>query len=793
MLDDMRISEKLDNPVMIEWALDTLENLPMTASSERATLALEWFHDLSLIRQIENNDLDLLRQLLRNLPTECFANVSTLMLERWLHWPGKLAAEATSHLAKFHPEALIGLFEQYLKNVETGEPLDFYRITALKRAALPDNKKHYSHVVEKLCTLILASSEDAFIKATMLSPMLSFADVLSAESLQSILDASLQTKKDSEKDKDDDNTAEKEHLLKRLFSGLFGHSAYFELILDRRQGISTQSIEEMAGLLRADAPLDFLDQYLDKEGSFVDLITLLEQAQQPASRTFLTLIQPGNVLGRHLGNDMLYTATLAACLHAHELADFDSSDKDLDHTLSLLSIDLNWIPQFDQLITRLKAFPREKTILSMIELLAKTTMTYGGVHLVKAMGTLQFEEFVPCLIDSLSDKSGDFIHEAAKESLKSIGSKAQEVLINQWDTLDSSQRIFALSTISEIGGKLAADFAVYGFSSQFEEDTEHWCQLALAAPDSRMLDLLRPHLKRKQPWIDRAYYVLSRLLDRDDPLLEAIEKRVLDDNKMMKLRLESFEHGNFVKDSLSLKLRCPECSAINLYQVKGVVFSPSTKFENSATLIADEIPCLSCGKDVEFELTAEAHLGVTAQLIAQMADKDSDLQTSSLVRTYDCSLDGQVMPMADGLKITRQQLSRNPNDVKRWYMLGSLLLKLNRPKAAKAAFEKLLRIDPYIANVRLELAKLLIQQNNESKAFEMLEPIQANPASWKTMGSAPHFNQELAGTFNLLRTKMARDDLPLMHPSTLATPVKIGRNDPCPCGSGKKYKKCCGA
>ncbi|HHL2060062.1 TPA: SEC-C metal-binding domain-containing protein, partial [Clostridium perfringens] len=22
--------------------------------------------------------------------------------------------------------------------------------------------------------------------------------------------------------------------------------------------------------------------------------------------------------------------------------------------------------------------------------------------------------------------------------------------------------------------------------------------------------------------------------------------------------------------------------------------------------------------------------------------------------------------------------------------------------------------------------------------------------------------------------------------------VKVGRNEPCPCGSGKKYKKCCG-
>jgi preprotein translocase subunit SecA len=25
-----------------------------------------------------------------------------------------------------------------------------------------------------------------------------------------------------------------------------------------------------------------------------------------------------------------------------------------------------------------------------------------------------------------------------------------------------------------------------------------------------------------------------------------------------------------------------------------------------------------------------------------------------------------------------------------------------------------------------------------------------------------------------------------------AVSTKVGRNDPCPCGSGKKYKKCCG-
>ena len=38
-----------------------------------------------------------------------------------------------------------------------------------------------------------------------------------------------------------------------------------------------------------------------------------------------------------------------------------------------------------------------------------------------------------------------------------------------------------------------------------------------------------------------------------------------------------------------------------------------------------------------------------------------------------------------------------------------------------------------------------------------------------------------------LRTKAARTK------TVTRDQPKIGRNEPCPCGSGKKYKKCCGA
>ena len=37
-----------------------------------------------------------------------------------------------------------------------------------------------------------------------------------------------------------------------------------------------------------------------------------------------------------------------------------------------------------------------------------------------------------------------------------------------------------------------------------------------------------------------------------------------------------------------------------------------------------------------------------------------------------------------------------------------------------------------------------------------------------------------------------RDNIDIDAEDELITSKKIARNDPCPCGSGKKYKQCCG-
>jgi preprotein translocase subunit SecA len=63
------------------------------------------------------------------------------------------------------------------------------------------------------------------------------------------------------------------------------------------------------------------------------------------------------------------------------------------------------------------------------------------------------------------------------------------------------------------------------------------------------------------------------------------------------------------------------------------------------------------------------------------------------------------------------------------------------------------------------------------------------------------FHIQLQRESQLEQLRRAQEDQPMYYGPADGTPAKpqvvrkdrkVGRNDPCPCGSGKKYKKCCG-
>ena len=89
----------------------------------------------------------------------------------------------------------------------------------------------------------------------------------------------------------------------------------------------------------------------------------------------------------------------------------------------------------------------------------------------------------------------------------------------------------------------------------------------------------------------------------------------------------------------------------------------------------------------------------------------------------------------------------------------------NGQKTAKLGTEK----KPAVVNVqteeRLKEVTLMFEEKNWSYTIEL----------------DPEKPEDIADLEILLNT-----------PKTTTVEKKVGRNEPCPCGSGKKYKKCCG-
>jgi SEC-C motif len=83
--------------------------------------------------------------------------------------------------------------------------------------------------------------------------------------------------------------------------------------------------------------------------------------------------------------------------------------------------------------------------------------------------------------------------------------------------------------------------------------------------------------------------------------------------------------------------------------------------------------------------------------------------------------------------------------------------------------------------------------NNMNDAFTKVEIIQHKKENWQEMlGNlvdkiAPIKNQPLAPHQPIISHQPIAP-----HQTVIKTTPKVGRNEPCPCGSGKKYKHCCG-
>ena len=785
-------SQQLDDPLILEWAIRRYRDTPRRDIATRSRMESEWFHDLTLTRALERPNFHAAR-LLRELPPRCFTNLRDVLMRGWRDGSPSMARGAAGVLARTAPEALLELYETELGLAEQGaKPLEAERFGAMKELAEGADPARFGEVLNRLAHTLMQASPPTYDRSLLAGNLLGLARRLEAEMLPGLLELSLHG---------EPRGFVHERILGSLCNGLFGHSEFLDLVFALGKKQSGQTLSSLGALFEPDAPLAQFDQWLGIEPeTWPDLAPMLGELgrHQPGCATLHRLLEHGGVLARHLPAPMRRRIALAGCIQGHALPSLDTTGLDLAATVELLAADLNPHPWRDALRLRLADFDRAETAARLLARLPECLNTYGGQTLIWAMGELGWEEFIPALIDSIAEESVDFINEAARSALTELGAPAQASVISRWDAFDKTRKIYGLSVIQAVGGEPAAEFALSRFDELMALEPEFCLDLTLAHPDPRLLRRLEPELRRRQDLIDRAYYIGARLLGVAGPEVEAAGERARIAEEKTRQRLAALGPDLSLPDledgPLSLELRCPACGDVNWYEVAGVIHPGQYAGEELPCLVADEFPCVSCGEYVEFEFTPKANMGLMVRLMGSQAvasAEDEDEPAQSRVGIMNMPLDGRTVPVALALRHLRERLAANPGDLSARALLGMTLAAINRSQAAIEHLRAVLDAQPKALDVALFLARELDANGENLEAFDRLSHAVKAPGDWVRLSRTVASTQEFVRFYNALRQELRRIDLPALHPAALEPPAKVGRNDPCPCGSGKKYKKCC--
>ena len=176
------------------------------------------------------------------------------------------------------------------------------------------------------------------------------------------------------------------------------------------------------------------------------------------------------------------------------------------------------------------------------------------------------------------------------------------------------------------------------------------------------------------------------------------------------------------------------------------------------------------------------------RLLQLLMHRYADIQAALAVRPAEASVDALYTPLssvvAEGDCITPYQLNAQGDRTGDWE-LKDWAEGFRRAVAENRAWDSLMD-DPESAMLLAPL--VLFQKGYNPDRREMQIDDEGDLFAYLV-----HSVYEMHAHWRDPRHRVGRGvSAPPEAPWVRETP-KLGRNDPCPCGSGKKYKKCCGA
>lgn len=333
----------------------------------------------------------------------------------------------------------------------------------------------------------------------------------------------------------------------------------------------------------------------------------------------------------------------------------------------------------------------------------------------------------------------------------------------------------------------------------FLGNTQHGDESEIKSHNTELIDLLcltvettqDPSLLEVLPAIEEVY--AENRIDAEHYPLNHVEAAFGDVELSVEDLQEQFP-------SNTVYLRCESCYRIYPFTTEKAYIDPIVLHANispidelepeerearkvKAMWIPEPVTCPDCGEVDIYDLSIRGVKRALAGFIRQVIAGEQGTVENSIYEIMEFKTLGQYIHPLDAIEGCKRSLEQYPKAVGMRIELARFLTHQNK---FDEAYENLLQAvedDPTEPGSYHGLAMVSEAMGNEEQAVEWWVRLQ-NQLSLMEVSQAER---------RRLRKLVEESLVRLKGPKFAAQQVKtkVGRNDPCPCGSGKKFKKCC--
>lgn len=421
------------------------------------------------------------------------------------------------------------------------------------------------------------------------------------------------------------------------------------------------------------------------------------------------------------------------------------------------------------------------------------------------LGAWQSEAAIPLLVDALTSGKDDELPGAAEEALVNVGEPAVDAVVQ---ALASAEDPGVLERCLDVCVRLPSRRAVAAIGRRFEDLFILVPEALLHAVDRigarEFAEPLRAEVRDGERQPEDTFLFLCDLHGVADPRLSAIRER--QEREASRAAEGDQDVSRVPEEHIDLALQCNGCRRTYTYPIRAVYVDPDLREgDRVEPFIKDRIRCKGCGREDDYTLAPTAHLALTGRLLMLMARVEKEGPEAAtegpLILMRLGLTDGRRMNPREARRDYEARLATHPDDPALLIGYGNILRFLEETERAEAAYRRALELDPHAIEAYTSLGQLAEARGDLAAAEREYQQGLAlgRNARYYQVEDRRDFTRTLEEALEGVKgARAARLPDPVPARAQLETilaqdrgETKVGRNDPCPCGSGKKYKKCC--